>query len=161
MSFIRVWISLDYSSQLFSQPIASQSRPPTHRSDRIRLVSHRQVGIPRNLGIEVVLDGLEADLNALLSPVPDVRFLEFLGETVPRVLADQVVSQLLDGGGLLVCAQEVVPEGVQVVLPSAQCPRIRDVNFVPPSVALRQSLREPRHGVERLEDVARLVEDPR
>jgi hypothetical protein len=75
--------------QLISQPVPSECRPTPRRTGRIRLVGDRQVSESCDLGIEVSVNGLEADLDALLSPVTDVGLGEVVGERLPRVFADQ------------------------------------------------------------------------
>jgi hypothetical protein len=59
----------------------------------------------------------------------------------------------------LVVAQDVVPGGVEDVAAIAMPPRVRDVDLIPAPVAFGERLREPGDRVERLVDVAGLVDD--
>ena len=119
-----------------TQPVQPASVQPFVHRHRNRSVGQRTLRSP---GLNYY-DRFQADLDAFFCPIPDVGFGEFIDEARLRVLLDQFLSQLLDGGGVLVGAQEIVPIGVQVVSPLTLFPGIGNVNLLAATVAFRQRL---------------------
>ena len=72
--------------------IPRQSDPSPGSPPCIGIVTNRHIHELRDLGVQVVVDRFQADLDALLSPVTDVGLGEFIDEARLRVLLDQFLS---------------------------------------------------------------------
>jgi len=110
--------------QLFGQTIASQSHPASSDSLSVGIVTNRSVDELGDVWVQVLVDRLQADLDAFLGPVSDVLLGQLSGEVGGWVLLRNLIGPSIFRLRSRIRANQVVPVSVQVAHASAPGSRL-------------------------------------